>query len=209
MSGDAALARRSARAVTGMASNPGKPRVLEVVITYLEMTARSNLSVVAPAGVKIAVLRAEQPTISFYRYLYNTVGEPWFWWQRRAMSDDELRIILEDDKVAVFVLYVNGVPAGFAELDRREPPDVALAYFGLVPEFIGRGLGQYFLNTVIGTAWSYEPRRIMVDTCNLDHPKAIQTYQRVGFVPYDQKRVEIEDPRDTGLIPADVPLPND
>ncbi|MCP4328155.1 MAG: GNAT family N-acetyltransferase [Alphaproteobacteria bacterium] len=192
-----------------MASSPKKPRILDFVITYLEMTGPPKLSVIMPSGRKLALLRAEEPTVSFYRYLYNTVGEPWLWWERRALADDALRAIIEDDKIDVYVLYANGVPAGFAELDRRRLPEIDLAFFGLIPEFIGQGLGRYFLNVIIETAWSLKPRRLTVNTCNFDHPKAIQTYQRAGFVPYDQKHRAVKDPRDIGLISADISHPND
>lgn len=187
----------------------GEPRQLEFVITYLEMTERPTRAHVLPIGNKLALLRAEPPTVSFYRYLYNTVGEPWLWWERRAMADDELAAIIQDDKVEIYVLYVNGVPAGYAELDRRRPPEIDLAYFGLVPDFIGRRLGQYLLDAIIDIAWSYEPSRITVNTCNWDHPKAVQTYQRAGFVPYDQLRKQVPDPRDTGYIPRVTPHAND
>ena len=55
------------------------------------------------------------------------------------------------------VLYVDGVPAGFAELDRRIEGEIELVQFGMVPEFIGQGLGKYFLNWTIDKAWSYSP----------------------------------------------------
>ncbi len=192
-----------------MVAKSKKPRVLEFVITYLEMTARSTLKVLVPSRVKLALLRAEAPTVSYYRYLYNTVGEPWLWWERRVMSDDELRAILDAEGIEVYVLYVNGVPAGFAELDRCHRPEIDLAYFGLIPDFIGRGLGRYFLNEIVELAWSFKPRRLTVNTCNFDHPKALASYQRAGFTPYGQNHVEVEDPRDRGIIPADIDHAND
>jgi len=192
-----------------MAGKAKKPRILDFVITYLEMTERPTLSVLLPTGVKLALLRAEAPPVSFYRYLYNTVGEPWLWWERRILSDDELRAILDAEGNEVYVLYVNGVPAGFAELDRHTSPEIDLAYFGLIPEFIGRGLGRYFLNVVVELAWSFKPRRLTVNTCNFDHPKALAAYQQAGFTPYGQKRVAVEDPRDRGILPAEVTHAND
>ena len=51
--------------------------VLETTVTYLEMTSPPRRPATpAPLG-KLAVMRAELPTVSFYRYLYNTVGEAW------------------------------------------------------------------------------------------------------------------------------------
>src|SRR3546814_10814505 len=84
------------------------------------MTGRPTLPPVhPPAGTKYALLRAEHPTVGFYRYLYNAVGGEWRWWYRRQMSDADLAGILADDRVEVFVLYGDGAPAGYFELDRR------------------------------------------------------------------------------------------
>lgn len=174
---------------------------LSLTITYLEMTSRPRLAhPPMPVGTPLAFMRAVDPTLPFYRFLYNKVGEPWLWWERRAMSDDELAAIISDERVEIYVLYVDGVPAGFAELDRRGEPDIELAYMGLMPAFVGRKLGPYLLHAAIDTAWSHNPRRLTVNTCELDHPKALALYQRFGFRPYDQKKVEWTDPRRSGVL---------
>ena len=155
------------------ATTPGRMahRTFPSVVTYLEMTtAPASPPQLAPCpGVEVR--RARRPTVSFYRYLYRAVGEPWTWTVRRLLSDVELATILADSRVEVNVLWVGGVPAGYAELDRRTPPDIELAYFGLLPEFIGRGLGAYRLDWVIHHAWRARPRRLWVHTCHLDHPR--------------------------------------
>lgn len=173
---------------------------LEMVITYLEMTARPARPTTPHRAEKLALMRAERPTVSFYRYLYDTVGEPWLWYERRQMSDGALRDVIQDPAVFVYVLYVAGVPAGYVELDRRVTDEVELAYFGLIPEFIGQGLGQYFLDWAVDEAWRRGPRRVWVHTCNHDHPKAIAVYQRAGFVPYRQERKLVPDPRLDGAF---------
>ena len=190
------------------AKTPGK---LEVTITYLEMTHQPDRpAAVIPPG-KVAIVRAEEPTISFYRYLYNTVGEPWMWWFRRQLGDHELEPILSSPENHVYVLYVGGVPAGFAELSLillEEERQIDLSYMGLIPEFIGKGYGKYLLNWAVDTAWSFSPQRLTVNTCSLDHPYALGAYQRAGFTVYDQRTELIDDPRDTGLIPATVTVAN-
>ncbi len=164
-------------------------RFIETTVTYLEMHQRpTRPTVPAPMG-KFAILRAEEPTVSFYRYLYDTVGEPWNWTDRRVIGGDALAAIITDPKVEIFVLYAGGVPAGFVELDRRIEGEVELAYFGLLPDFIGRGLGRYFLDWAIHAAWESEPKRVWVHTCDLDDPRALPVYQRAGFTAY-QRRVE-------------------
>ncbi len=185
-----------------MTAPPGK---LRMVVTYLEMRAPPGGAVVHPPQAhKLALLRAEKPTVSFYRYLYNTVGESWLWYERRAMDDAAIAAIIHDPKVEISVLYVDGVPAGFVELDRRQADEVEIAFFGLMPEFIGRGFGRYFLAWTVDAAWIGGGERVWVHSCNFDHPKALQAYQRAGFAPYKQEEEIIDDPRLSGLIPAHV-----
>ena len=171
----------SPAAATGAA-----PRI-ETLVTYLEMTAPPTWPArPAPRG-DLEIRRARRPTVSFYRYLYAAVGEPWTWTVRRCLSDAELAAILRDPKVEVNVLWVAGVPAGYAELDRRAPPDIEIGYFGLMPEFIGQGLGGYLLDWAIHHAWRMQPRRLWLHTCDLDHPGALGFYQRSGFRIYDRR----------------------
>jgi GNAT superfamily N-acetyltransferase len=182
--------------------NDPSVKQIEVVITYLQMTERPiRPTIPTPAG-RLALMRVEAPSVGFYRYLYNSVGEPWFWYARRRLDDNALRAAIHDPKVEIYVLYVNGEPAGYVELDRRTEPDIDFAYFGIFPQFVGRGFGPYLMNWAVDQAWQYGPKRLTVNTCTLDHPKAIRTYQRCGFVPYQQERKLIDDPRVAGLIPA-------
>jgi GNAT superfamily N-acetyltransferase len=177
---------------------PGK---LRVVVTYLEMTSQPTTPKQRPPVEKLALFRAEHPTISFYRYLYNTVGEPWLWSERRRMDDAALAAVIHDPRVEIMVLYVGGVPAGFAELNRRRTEAVDLSYFGMIPDFIGMKLGPFLLNCAIDAAWSGGAKKLTVNTCTLDHPKALGLYQRAGFVPVRQVTRIADDPRVTGVIP--------
>ena len=45
-------------------------------------------------------------------------------------------------------------------------------------------LGRFLLGTAIHTAWEAPgTERVTVNTCTLDHPRALGLYQRMGFVP--------------------------
>jgi len=180
------------------------PAELDVLTTYMEMTERpTRPSLPRPVG-QYAVMRLEKPSVSFYRYLYNLVGERWMWADRRKLSDDQLAAAIHAEDVEIYVLYVGGEPAGYVELDRRSKPDIRIAYFGLAPAFIGRGLGRYLLGWAVDLAWSYGPERLLVSTWSFDHPRAFANYQRAGFRPYKQEHSRMRDPRLEGLIPTDV-----
>jgi GNAT superfamily N-acetyltransferase len=140
---------------------------------------------------KVALFKTTLPPVHYYRYLYQTVGNAHTWIERTKMSDQQLQSIIHHPDVDIYVLYIEGSPAGYFELDGREANQLELAYFGLVPEHIGFGLGAFLLNTAIQTAWSKPIQRLWVHTNTLDHPRALPNYQRFGFVPYAQERAEL------------------
>jgi GNAT superfamily N-acetyltransferase len=180
---------------------------IDDTVTYLEMFERPTARPLpVPAG-KLALMRAEAPTVSFYRYLYETVGTPWIWFERRQMSDKALAAEIQKPTTEIFVLYVGGIPAGFFELNAAEARQTELCYFGLVPDFIGRRLGPFLLNAAIEQAWSRPIERFWVHTCTFDHPRALPLYQRAGFVVYARRQVSFDDPRESGILPRSLEHP--
>ena len=177
------------------APQPRDDGTLRVTITYLQMTRQPTGTPRRPPLKDLAVFRIKRPSLPFYRFLYNEVGKPWLWYERRAMADTDLKTILSNEKVHVYALYRGGEPAGYVELDYRQDNEVELAYFGLLPWHIGNSIGPWFLDWAVSTAWNDRPSRLIVNTCNLDHPKAIIVYQQAGFRPYRQDTVTIRDPR--------------
>jgi GNAT superfamily N-acetyltransferase len=153
---------------------------VEVTVTFLRMEQRPvTLGPSLRPGFQI--VRAQAPTVPFYRYLYNTVGADYLWWLRRTTPDHELAALLRDRAVSIHTLYANGEPAGFFELDARGGPEINLSYFGLMPAVIGHGTGYAFLCAAIEEAWRNGARAMTVNTCTADHPRALPNYQRAGF----------------------------
>lgn len=155
-------------------------------VTYLEMIAPEELlgATAAPDGATIVEVR--DCTVSFYRYLYGTVGAAYHWVERRRWSDERLAAKLADPAVRIWLLQFEGRPAGYFEIERDTDGGVEVAYFGLLPEFLGRGLGKYLLTAAVKTAWSLEPRpaRVWLHTCTLDAPQALPNYVARGFRVY-------------------------
>ena len=161
---------------------------VEVTVYYLEMLAASRRSVPAPRD-RLRVVHVQSPTVPYYRSLYNAVGEDYRWLGRRKLSDEALAAIIRDPLNELHVLHVAGTPAGFAELDRCTPNEIELVQFGLTANFIGQGLGKWFLQWIIDKVWSYEPKRLWLHTCTLDHPAALPNYTKAGFVLYEQAAI--------------------
>jgi GNAT superfamily N-acetyltransferase len=163
--------------------------LVDVTIYYLEMLAHAQRFVPPPRS-GLSVIHAKHPTVAYYRFLYNGVGKDYHWLYRGSLSDADLAAFVHNPLNEVYVLHVDGSPAGFAELDRRNNDDIELVQFGLMPEYIGHGLGKYFLQWTIDKAWSYQPKRFWLHTCTLDHPVALPNYRKAGFVLYKEEKVK-------------------
>lgn len=161
-------------------------------VTHLEMTARLSLSVPVPSGVRLAIMRSTEMPVHFYRYLYEQIGRQHHWMMRRVQNDAEVAEAIHAETTEIHVLYVDGNPAGLLEINLAALPETAeILYFGLMPDYQGRGLGKFFLNEAISTAWSHEPQKISIHTNTLDSPRALQLYQRMGFVPVGWSEEEV------------------
>ena len=135
------------------------------------------------------VVPAISPTRSFYLFLYTEVGRHFQWYNRLIMPADELEEVLNDPLNEFLVLYYHGVPAGFAELDVHSDQQTELVYFGLTPDFTGKGIGKSFMNHVSQHAWKRDISRLWLHTCDLDHHSALNFYLKSGFEIYDQDTV--------------------
>ena len=159
-----------------------------VQVTFLEMHERPHSAVPAAFNMQFHLLPKPIP-VEHYRKFYYGVGKQWYWLDRMMMEDASLYEKINAANVDIYVLYIDEQPAGFAEFVIEEG-HVEILYFGLLPDFVGKGYGHYFLQTVIQQAWSYQPRHIQLNTCELDHPNALNVYKKAGF---RQVRTAIED----------------
>ncbi|MBS9720300.1 GNAT family N-acetyltransferase [Tianweitania sp. BSSL-BM11] len=164
-----------------------EPReAIPVTVTFLEMLRQPSFYPRMPGNSEVALFAARDIPLHYYRYLMDRVGRKWHWVAMLRLSDEELETYLRTPGRDVRVLYLNGAPTGFFDLHAQAPDFVDLAYFGMMSEAIGLGLGRWFLGAAIQAAWSYEPKRVIVQTCTLDHPAALPLYQKLGFNPIGQ-----------------------
>lgn len=160
------------------------PEKLVARVTHLEMTSPPPHRVPMPFGPRLAMMRVNRIPLHFYRYLYENVGKPHHWLLRRNVDDGALAAEVHAPTCEIEVIYADGAPGGFFELDlSRLRDEVEIRYFGLIPEFQGRGLGKFFLSSAIFAAWAHEPRKVTIHTNTLDSPRALQLYQKLGFSP--------------------------
>jgi GNAT superfamily N-acetyltransferase len=83
-------------------------------------------------------------------------------------------------------------PAGYFELRKCEDGSTEIAYFGLLPAFLGRGLGKHLLTAATEQAWAEGANRVWLHTCTLDDPAALPNYLKRGFKPCKTEKYEVE-----------------
>lgn len=157
---------------------------MPVTIWYLEMRSREALRPKRIEDPGLRILEASTPQWEYNRFLYLTVGRDWSWNDKRSWTDEQWKAYAESPNLRTFVAYVEGSPAGYFELQRDDDGGVEIIYFGLLPAFIGRGLGGHLLTTALEEAWRMRPKRVWVHTCSLDHPGALKNYEARGMGLY-------------------------
>jgi len=160
-----------------------------VTVFHLEMVDPAKLrpSTATPAGLEI--IEARLPSPEFGRFLYTAVGGDWQWRDRLTWDYARWMRTIGQPGYETWVAYLYGTPAGYYELEPQEGDSVEICYFGLLPQFIGKGVGGRLLTHAIARGWAKGARRVWVHTCSLDHPLALTNYQARGLTLFKQETV--------------------
>lgn len=164
---------------------------MSTVTTYLEMRSPDQLRPRRCPDEAFQIRERKQGDWSFNRDLYLAVGAGWQWNDKRSWTDKRWREYGLAPELRTFGAYHHAKLVGYFELRQDQDGAVEIAYFGLLPEFIGRGLGGALLTSAIEQAWRTTPTvtRVWVHTCTSDHPRALANYQARGLAIY---KVEAE-----------------
>jgi len=162
-----------------MTTSPLKIDYKDVKRWYLEMDREPvDLKSILPVHTQIRLFKGG---CEDYRILNKLIGGDLGWVDRQLMCDEDLSEIISHPEVKIHVLYTSDELAGFAELDSRTEGEVHMEYFGLTPNSRGKGLGKAFLCWAITEAWKSKPRKFLLNTCEIDDPKALPMYLKAGF----------------------------
>lgn len=157
-----------------------------VTVTFLEMDTRPDFGPAQLPG-DIRLERAIDPPVWYFLSLYDAVGRDYEWQDRFKQAETDpkaLQDFVRHEDVVIWTALKHGWPHGFFTLDWREAGICDLAYFGLVPQAVGGGLGPLLLQTAIAIGWERDGvEKMTINTCTLDHPAALMLYQKMGFAP--------------------------
>lgn len=181
-----------------------------VTTTYLEQLDPDDLVPAREPTRPAEIVRVDEPSPEFARFLYTAVGGDWYWTRRLPWSLAQWTDWLARPGSETWVAWIDGSPAGYVELsaeihgaatdaatdDRATHAEIVC--FGLLPRFLGRGLGGQLLTAGIRRAWTLHERfadlprvtRVWVHTCTLDGPHALRNYTARGLRIYDTRQAE-------------------
>ena len=171
----------------------------EITTTFLEMLSPADFNAKPPPGDNVVVKKVEIPTPVINHFFFVNVGRPWRWYSRLNWILEDWKKLVEKQSTSTWIGYISGSPFGYIELD-QQVDSVEIAFFGLLPQFIGMKLGGFLLSEAIRVAWMLEPKRVWVHTCTLDHQHALDNYLARGFSIYSNKTVTEQVPEDDDPI---------
>jgi GNAT superfamily N-acetyltransferase len=158
----------------------------EVTTWHLEQTAPSDLRPAPQPASPVTLVQVELPSPDLSRFLYDVVGNDWWWYRRLPWTRFEWLAWLDRPELEMWVVYERGTPAGYFELERQPHGNVEVVYFGLMPHAIGRGIGGWMLTKALDRAWAMDgTRRVWLHTCTLDGPYARANYEARGLTVFD------------------------
>jgi GNAT superfamily N-acetyltransferase len=164
---------------------PFPTRIVSVTTTYLHIPAPDQFRPAFVDDPDLLVLESREPSVPFYRFLYEAVGRDWVWNDRLFWSDEQYLEYLSRPTTTMLVLYFRGTPVGYIDLDASGDGGTEIAYFGLMGAVHGRGYGKHLLSTGVQRAFDDGEQRVWLHTCTLDGPHAIANYTARGFIAYE------------------------
>ena len=169
--------------------------MLSNITTYhLEMMDQGALRPKPSPIDTLTIEQVQQPSPEFNRFLYTAVGGDWYWEDRLPWTYSQWRELVDRSEFQTWVAYVSGSPAGYFELESQSGCNVEIASFGLLPSYIGLGLGGHLLTVAIEKAWQMGASRVWLHTCSLDHPGALPNYCARGFQVFREETTSMDVP---------------
>jgi GNAT superfamily N-acetyltransferase len=162
--------------------------VVDVITYHLEMTDRNNFRPKRVGYDGLEIRQAQVPSPELSRFLYTAVGGDWYWIDRLNWTYRQWLKWVDRPEVQTWVACVSATPAGYFELEAQPQGNVEIVYFGLLPRFVGKGLGGHLLTVATERAWQMGASRVWVHTCSLDHPGALANYRARGFQVFREEK---------------------
>lgn len=164
----------------------------EVTRTYLEMQTPAELQPALSDDPRIRIEPQPDCSVELFRFLYVEVGKNYHWIDRLPWTDKDIRAHLAQPEISVWLMSFDDEKAGYFELRKCEDGATEIAYFGLLPQYLGRGLGKHLLTCAVEQAWADGANRVWLHTCTLDDEAALPNYLKRGFKPVRTEKYTVQ-----------------
>ena len=167
--------------------------MIPVQRNFLELKDLKNLKTNSINEKKYLVKKIK-PDFQLNKFFYKQVGKKHRWIDRLSWSDGKWINYISNKNLETYIISESKELAGFFELlYNPELKETEISYFGLLEEYIGKGIGGYALSVAIKKSFQKNIRRVWLHTCTLDHPNALKNYIARGMTVFKKENINILD----------------
>ena len=167
--------------------------MINVERNFLEIRDVKNLKINPTKKIKFLVKKIN-PDFQLNKFFYKQVGKKHRWLDRLNWSDEKWINYISNKNLDTYIISDSENLVGFFELlNNPHLSETEISYFGLLEEYIGRGIGGYALSVAIRKSFEKDIKRVWLHTCTLDHPNALKNYIARGMTVFKKENISIID----------------
>ena len=167
--------------------------MIPVERNFLELTDINKLKINSPKENKFLIKKIK-PDFQLNKFFYKQVGKKHRWIDRLSWTDEKWINFISNKNLETYVISESDDLIGFFELlYNPDLNETEISYFGLLEEYIGKGIGGYALSEAIKKSFEKNIKRVWLHTCTLDHPNALKNYIARGMKVFRKENINILD----------------
>ena len=167
--------------------------MIPVERNFLELRDLKNLRFNSSKQNKFLIKKIK-PDFQLNKFFYKQVGKKHRWIDRLSWTDEKWINFISNKNLETYVISESKDLVGFFELlYSPELEETEISYFGLLEEYIGKGIGGYALGEAIKKSFKKNIKRVWLHTCTLDHPNALKNYIARGMKVFRKENINILD----------------
>ena len=152
----------------------------KVTTYYLEMDSKDKFIAKTDFENKIKIKKIDNDAYLNFIF-FAGVGLPFKWYSRLKWDIKKWQNYFLENTVKTYIGFDGNKLIGYYELEKQENKIVEIKFFGLLPNYIGKGLGSMFLSHAINNSWQLNAKKVCLHTCSIDHQSAYKNYVARGF----------------------------
>ena len=167
--------------------------MIHVERNFLELRDLRNLRFDTSKQNKFLIKKIK-PDFQLNKFFYKQVGKKHRWIDRLSWTNEKWINFISNKNLETYVISESEELIGFFELLYNPGlKETEISYFGLLEEYIGKGIGGYALSEAIKKAFEKKIKRVWLHTCTLDHPNALKNYLARGMRVFKKENINILD----------------